>query len=90
MAGQKFDINVNIANKMYPITVDRDSEEIYRNAAKLIQRKLDSYTSTYHAEDKLDYYAMVMLDLAVDLVSEKDIEKRLQHLVDKLDKTLQL
>lgn len=90
MAGQKFDINVNIANKMYPITVDRDSEEIYRNAAKLIQRKLDSYTATYHAEDKLDYYAMVMLDLAVDLVSEKDIENRLQHLVDKFDKTLQL
>ena len=90
MAGQKFDIHVNIANKMYPITVDRDSEEIYRNAAMLIQRKLDSYTSTYHAEDKQDYYAMVMLDLAVDLVSNKDIEDRLQHLVDKLDKTLQL
>ena len=87
---QTFDINLNIANKMYPITVDRNSEEIYRNAAKLIQRKLDSYTAAFHAEDKQDYYAMVMLDLAVDLVSDKDMEDHLQNLVNKLDKTLQL
>ena len=90
MPSQKFDIHINIANKMYPITVDRNSEEIYRNAAKLIQRRLDTYTAAFHAEDKQDYYAMVMLDLAVNLDSDKDIEDRLQHLVDKLDKTLQL
>ncbi|MBP5360273.1 MAG: cell division protein ZapA [Bacteroidaceae bacterium] len=87
---EQFDIHINIANKMYPITVDRSSEEIYRKAAKIIQQRLDTYISAFHAEDKQDYYAMVMLDLAVDLVSDKDIEDRLQHLVNKLDKTLEL
>lgn len=90
MADQQLEIHINIANKMYPITVDRNSEEIYRKAAKLIQKRLDTYTAEFHAEDKQDYYAMVMLDLAVDLVSDKDMEDHLQHIVDKLDETLQL
>ena len=90
MASEKFKIQLNIANKMYPITVDRSNEEIYRKAAKLIQQKLDRYTASFYAEDKQDYYAMVMLDLAVSLTSEQDVEERLQVIVDKLDQTLQL
>ncbi|MGN1214531.1 MAG: cell division protein ZapA [Bacteroidaceae bacterium] len=85
MASDKFTIQLNIANKLYPITVDRESEEVYRKAAKLIQQKLDRYTSSFYAEDKQDYNAMVMLDLAVSLVSEQNIDDRLQQLVNKLD-----
>lgn len=90
MASEKFKIQLNIANKMYPITVDRSNEEIYRKAAKLIQQKIDRYTASFYAEDKQDYYAMVMLDLAVSLTSEQRVEERLQVIVDKLDQTLQL
>ena len=85
MASDKFTIQLNIANKLYPITVDRDSEEVYRKASKLIQQKLDRYTSSFYAEDKQDYSAMVMLDLAGSLVSEQNIDDRLQQLVNKLD-----
>ena len=85
MASDKFTIQLNIANKLYPITVDRDSDEVYRKASKLIQQKLDRYTSSFYAEDKHDYSAMVMLDLAVSLVSEQNIDDRLQQLVNKLD-----
>ena len=87
---EKFKIQLNIANKMYPITVNRSNEETYRKAAKLIQHKIDRYTASFYAEDKQDYYAMVMLDLAISLVSEQDVEERLQLIVDKLDKTLNL
>ena len=90
MASEKFTIQLNIANKKYPITVDRSNEETYRKAAKIIQQKIDRYTRSFYAEDKQDYYAMVMLDLAVALVSDQNVEDKLQALVDKLDKTLQL
>ena len=90
MSSEKFDIQLRIANKIYPITVDRDNEETYRKAAKLIQQRIDRYTTEFFAEDKQDYYAMVMLDLAIALVSEQNIGGRLQSLVDKLVQTLQL
>ena len=90
MTDEKFNIQLRIANKTYPITVNRSTEETYRKAAKLIQQRIDRYTASFFAEDKQDYYAMVMLDLAIALVKEQNIEDRLQTLVDKLDQTLQL
>lgn len=90
MSDEKFNIQLRIANKTYPITVNRSTEETYRKAAKLIQQRIDRYTASFFAEDKQDYYAMVMLDLAIALVTEQNIEDRLQTLVDKLDQTLQL
>ena len=90
MTDDKFNIQLRIANKTYPITVTRDTEETYRKAAKLIQQRIDRYTASFFAEDKQDYYAMVMLDLAIALVTEQNIEDRLQTMVDKLDQTLQL
>lgn len=90
MSDEKFNIQLRIANKTYLITVDRNNEETYRKAAKLIQQRIDRYTTEFFAEDKQDYYAMVMLDLAIALVSEQNIGGRLQSLVDKLDQTLQL
>lgn len=90
MASDKFTIQLNIANKMYPITVTRDTEEVYRKAAKMIQQKLDRYSSSFYAEDKQDYHAMVMLDLAVTLVTEQNVDQALEGLVSRLDKTLGL
>ena len=90
MSDEKFNIQLRIANKTYPITVNRSTEETYRKAAKLIQQRIDRYTASFFAEDKQDYYAMVMLDLAIALVKEQNIEDRLQTMVDKLDQTLQL
>ena len=90
MTDEKFNIQLRIANKTYPITVNRSTEETYRKAAKLIQQRIDCYTASFFAEDKQDYYAMVMLDLAIALVKEQNIEDRLQTMVDKLDQTLQL
>ncbi|MBR3634246.1 MAG: cell division protein ZapA [Bacteroidaceae bacterium] len=90
MTDDKFNIQLRIANKTYPITVNRSTEETYRKAAKLIQQRIDRYTASFFAEDKQDYYAMVMLDLAIALVTEQNIEDRLQTMVDKLDQTLQL
>ena len=41
LQSERFTIQLNIANKLYPITVSRENEAVYRKAAKLIQQKLD-------------------------------------------------
>ena len=89
MPSDKFTIQLNIANKIYPITVSRDTEEVYRAAAKMISQKLDRYSASFYAEDKQDYHAMVMLDLAVSLVREQNFDSKLEELVVKLDKALE-
>lgn len=88
MASDKYTIQLSIANKIYPVTASSENEEIYRKAAKLIQKKIDNYSSSFYAEDKQDYYAMVMLDLAVSLVSEQSLDEKLDVIVEKLDNAL--
>lgn len=74
-----------------PIEIDPDKEEIYRKAAKLVQARIDRYLAeNFQIQDKVLFYSMIMLDFAVLLVSEQNVEERLQSLVDKLDRTLQL
>lgn len=88
MPSDKITIQLKIDSKTYQISVRREDEEIYRKAAKLIAEKLDSYKASFYADDKHDYQAMVMLDLATALVSEGQVDDRLQKLVDKLDMVL--
>lgn len=88
MPSDKITIQLNIANKIYPITILREDEEAYRKAAKLIAEKLDRYTASFYAEDKQDYHAMVMLDLAVSLVNEQQMDDHLADVVGKLDRIL--
>ena len=74
-----------------PIEIDPDKEEIYRKAAKLVQARIDRYLAeNFQIQDKVLFYSMIMLDFAVLLVSEQNVEERLRSLVDKLDRTLQL
>lgn len=91
MAKEKITINLRVAGYMMPIEIDPDKEEIYRKAAKLVQARIDRYLAeNFQIQDKVLFYSMIMLDFAVLLVSEQNVEERLQSLVDKLDRTLQL
>lgn len=88
MPSDKITIQLNIDSKFYQISVNREDEEVYRKATKLIAQKLDSYKASFYTDDKHDYQAMVMLDLAVALVSEGQVDDRLKALVNKLDNAL--
>lgn len=91
MAKEKITINLRVAGYMMPIEIDPDKEEIYRKAAKLVQARIDRYLAeNFQIQDKVLFYSMIMLDFAVLLVSEQNVEERLQSLVDKLDRSLQL
>jgi len=54
----KLSINIKIGNRGYPLVVDRDDEEKYRNAAKLLNESVLKYKGLYAEKDEQDILAM--------------------------------
>ncbi len=81
-------IQLNIGSRIFPITIKRKDEEIYREASKLINDKLQKYISTFPDQEKEDYVTMVALDIAISLIKEKNFDDQLQAVVSELNKHL--
>ena len=81
-------IQLNIGSRIFPITIKRKDEEIYREASKLINDKLQKYISTFPDQEKEDYVTMVALDIAISLIKEKNFDDQIQEVVSELNKHL--
>jgi cell division protein ZapA (FtsZ GTPase activity inhibitor) len=57
-------ITVNIAGRVYPLTVSAGDEPKVRDAEKLINDRIKEYESNYSVRDKQDLLAMCALQLA--------------------------
>ena len=60
----KLSIKLNIANRFYPMKIDRSSEEIIRNSVKKIDDRLKFYEENYAIKDKQDLLAMCLIEYA--------------------------
>ena len=56
-------IKLNIGNRVYPLSVDTNQEEILRKAAKQINLMINDYESKYAVRDKQDSLAMCALQI---------------------------
>ena len=63
----KLSIKLNIANRFYPMKIERSSEEIIRNAVKNIESRLKFYEDSYEIKDKQDILAMCLIEYASKL-----------------------
>ena len=57
-------IKVSIGGRTYPLTIQRDEEEIIRKAAKKVEDTLLQFQQNYAVRDKQDLLAMVALQMA--------------------------
>lgn len=73
MKSDLININVMIAERFYPLSIEAKEEERIRQAARVINEKIRSYQQVYAAKDKQDFLAMIALNLAVDN-TKKDSE----------------
>ncbi len=64
-------IKVTIANRIYPLTIQADEEEMVRKAAKYVNESIKAYSENYASRDKQDLLAMVALEIATKLLEEK-------------------
>jgi len=69
---EKLSINVNVAERLYPLKIDRDDEEKIRRAAKLINDKVMLYKQRYSDKDVQDYLAMAALQFVIKLIECED------------------
>ena len=86
----KLSIQLNIGSKTYPMEIDRKNEKIYRDAANMINNKIRLYINTFPDQDKEDYMAMALIDIAVKLASESNVDDKIQEMVASIDKVLKL
>jgi len=68
---EKLSIRVNIAERYYPLRVDRGDEEKIRKAARLINDKLLRYKQRYSTKDAQDFLSMTALQLATQVVENE-------------------
>ncbi|HKL67186.1 MAG TPA: cell division protein ZapA [Bacteroidales bacterium] len=90
----KLSIRVNVADRYYPLKIDRDEEERIRKAARLINEKVLQYKKKYVDKDIQDFLAMAALQYVIQLldinrkVDDQDVSKRIREIADRIDEVL--
>jgi len=71
----KLSIKLHIANRIYPMKIERKSEEFIRNSVKKIEERLKFYEENYEIKDKQDLLAMCLIEYAskFESVSNKKV-----------------
>jgi cell division protein ZapA len=89
-------ISLPIADRSYRLVIEKNHEELFRKAAKLIDKRIKDYSTSYAYKDKQDLLAMVALEYATSylqheqLLSEKEThwEERLTEIDKALNEQL--
>ncbi|MBT6699158.1 MAG: cell division protein ZapA [Flavobacteriales bacterium] len=69
-------IKINIANRIYPMTINRDAEENIRKSVKKIEERLKFYEKNYAIKDRQDLLAMCLIEIAAKLESVNDSDTK--------------
>ena len=91
----KLSIRVNIADRYYPLKVERENEEKIRKAARMINDKVLQYKQRYTDKDVQDFLAMAALQYVIKLTEEEEklendyLPDTIEELVNKIDTVLE-
>ncbi len=84
-------IKVSIANRQYPLKIQKGEEGNVDKAVMLINDKLKEFEKEFGVMDKQDFLAMCALELAVDASNREAKTASENHLLgDKLGKLNEL
>lgn len=90
----KLAIKIQIAERFYPLKIDRKEEEKIRKAARLINERLLQYKQRYTDKDQQDFMAMATLQFVIQLLDCESkqnlvsLEEDLRMLNEELDNIL--
>lgn len=90
----KLSIRINIADRYYPLKIERTDEEKIRKAAKLINDKVLQYKQKYIDKDAQDFLAMAALQYVIKVLDTEDrndlgpITTEIRELNEELDSVL--
>ena len=90
----KLSIRVNVADRYYPLKVERENEEKIRKAARMINEKVLQYKQRYTDKDLQDFLAMAALQYVIKLTEQEErldndyIPEAINELIQKIDSAL--
>ena len=90
----KLSIKINIADRYYPLKIDRKDEEKIRKAARSINEKVLQYKQKYSDKDSQDFLAMAALQFVIKVIDtegetkDDEVYDKIRELNDELGKVL--
>lgn len=82
-------IKITISDRIYPLKVNVEEEEIVRRAAKIINERIKEYQENYAVRDKQDLLSMAVLHYATAVLktenSAQNQDTQLAEKVEELD-----
>lgn len=79
-------IKINIADRMYPLRVEMEEEEVIRMAAKMINDRIKEFQDSYAVKDKQDLLSMSILFYATGLIkAERKLGEGQVDVTSKVD-----
>jgi cell division protein ZapA (FtsZ GTPase activity inhibitor) len=90
----KLSIKVNVADRYYPLKIERRDEEKIRKAARLINEKVIQYKQRYLDKDSQDFLAMAALQFVTRIIEMEErtdvspLGQNLQDLNEELEEYL--
>jgi cell division protein ZapA (FtsZ GTPase activity inhibitor) len=90
----KLSIKVNLAERYYPLKIDRDDEEKIRRAARLINEKVLQYKQKYADKDTQDFLAMAALQFVIKVMETEDqmdltpFEEKVKEVSERMEEVL--
>jgi len=85
-------IKITISDRIYPLKVNTEEEEIVRRAAKIINERIKDYQENYAVRDKQDLLSMAVLHYATAVLrvenKVQDQDTAVAEQVEELDSLL--
>jgi cell division protein ZapA len=91
---ERLSIRINIADRFYPLKIDRKDEEKIRKAARSINEKVLQYKQRYTDKDTQDFLAMAALQFVIKMIDGDDVKgddqiyEKIRELNDELESVL--
>ena len=75
----KIKIKVKIADRIYPLTIRPEQEEVIRSSVKKIDQMIKQLEESYAVRDKQDVLAMCSLQYATKLIQRNNLNNIKDH-----------
>lgn len=81
---EKLSIKVNVADRYYPLKIERKDEEKIRRAARLINDKVLQYKQRYTDKDIQDFLAMAALQFVIKITEQEEKNDNISPIFEDL------
>ena len=85
MKKKDFRIHIKIDGRNYPLNINRDEEERYRKAAKIVEETISTFRKMFQDNDNQDIMAMTAFQVALRYTEEQQSRDYSQFVDDIKD-----